>query len=118
MNFIEGEVSNGHFLSREISLKLPETKYSELSKPRICLGIRPEHLHINRTPENSSLPAMVYVTELMGNETFVFLTVGQNRLIARAPADFRADQEEKVWLSFMMDKVHLFDADSELRIDS
>jgi ABC-type sugar transport system ATPase subunit len=44
----------------------------------------------------------------MGNETFVFLSVGGNRLIARAPADFRAEVESKVWLQFATDKVHFF----------
>ena len=45
----------------------------------------------------------------MGNETFVFLSVGTNRLIARAPADFRADVEEKVWIRIATDKAHFFD---------
>ena len=50
----------------------------------------------------------------MGNETFVFLTVGANKLIARAPAEFRAEDEETVWLTFMTEKVHFFDRESEV----
>ena len=53
-------------------------------------------------------PASVYVTELMGNETFVFLSVGANRLIARAAADFRAEVESKVWLRLATEKAHFF----------
>jgi ABC-type sugar transport system ATPase subunit len=48
------------------------------------------------------------VTELMGNETFVFLLVGPHKLIARAPADFRADVNCKVWLRLEADKAHFF----------
>jgi ABC-type sugar transport system ATPase subunit len=55
------------------------------------------------------MEARVYVTELMGNETFVFLTAGDNRLIARAPADFRADVDTKVWLRIATEKIHYFD---------
>jgi ABC-type sugar transport system ATPase subunit len=45
----------------------------------------------------------------MGNETFVFLTVGDNRMIARAPAEFRAEVETKVWLKIATEKIHWFD---------
>jgi hypothetical protein len=45
----------------------------------------------------------------MGNETFVFLSVGPNRLIARAPADFRAEVESKVWLKLATERAHFFE---------
>ncbi len=73
------------------------------------IGIRPEHIQILTQPSAGAIAATVYVTELMGNETFVFLSVGANRLIARAPADFRAEPESKVWLQFDTDKLHYFD---------
>ena len=72
-------------------------------------GIRPEHIQVLSEPQDSAIPATVYVTEQMGNETFVFLTVGSNRLIARAPADFRADEESQVWIRIANDKIHYFD---------
>jgi multiple sugar transport system ATP-binding protein len=117
MNFIEGEISEGRFVSRDISLTLSQSKHAHLSRSKTNLGIRPEHLRISRIPENGALAARVYVTELMGNESFVFLTIGGNKLIARAPADFRAEEEEQVWLRFAMDKVYLFDSESGLRIN-
>ena len=76
---------------------------------RITTGIRPEHIQVFSEPRDGTIEASVYVTELMGNETFVFLSVGANRLIARAPADFRAEVESKVWLQLATDKVHFFD---------
>ena len=72
-------------------------------------GIRPEHIQVLSEPQDSAIPATVYVTEQMGTETFVFLTVGSNRLIARAPADFRADEESQVWIRIANDKIHYFD---------
>jgi len=75
----------------------------------VTKGIRPEHIQVLTTPEDGALEARVYVTELMGNETFVFLSVGENRLIARAPADFRADVDTKVWLRLATEKIHRFD---------
>jgi ABC-type sugar transport system ATPase subunit len=78
--------------------------------PDVTIGIRPEHIHVLTQPQDDAIPATVYVTELMGNETFVFVSVGPNRLIARAPADFRAEPESKVWLKLNTDKLHFFDA--------
>jgi ABC-type sugar transport system ATPase subunit len=76
---------------------------------RGTMGIRPEHIQVLTTPQDGALEARVYVTELMGNETFVFLTVGDNRMIARAPAEFRAEVETKVWLKIATEKIHWFD---------
>src|ERR1700741_615503 len=72
-------------------------------------GIRPEHIQVLSQPQEGAIAAKIYVTEQMGNETFVFLTVGTNRLIARAPADFRADDESQVWITIDDDKSHYFD---------
>ena len=107
MNFIEGQVdvATGMFVSD--SLRVPLNKIP--GESRITMGIRPEHIQVSAEPHDGAIPATVYVTELMGNETFVFLSLGANRLIARAPADFRADVESKVWLRIATEKAHFFD---------
>ena len=78
----------------------------------VTMGIRPEHIQVFSEPRDGAIEASVYVTELMGNETFVFLSLGANRLVARAPADFRADVESKVWVQIAKDKIHYFDPKS------
>ena len=83
---------------------------------RVTRGIRPEHIQVLTTPEDGAMEARVYVTELMGNETFVFLSVGDQRLIARAPAEFRADVDTKVWLRIATEKIHWFDAATGSRL--
>ena len=85
----------------------PSMNFIEASP--LTIGIRPEHISVLSQPQNGAIAAKVYVTEQMGNETFVFLTVGTNRLIARAPADFRAEDESRVWITITKDKVHFFD---------
>jgi multiple sugar transport system ATP-binding protein len=94
MNFIDAKIAVD-------LLKLPAGRAEEV-------GLRPEHIHVFTEPVTDSIPATVYVTELMGNETFVFLSAGTQRMIARAPADFRADVESKVWLRIDADKAHFF----------
>ena len=83
-----------------------------IEKGDVTMGIRPEHIQVLTTHEDGAMEARVYVTELMGNETFVFLSVGDNRLIARAPADFRAEVDTKVWLRIATEKLHYFDSKS------
>lgn len=102
MNFIEGQIERGMFVSDAI--KFPVERADE----EVSLGIRPEHVHVFTQPEDGSIPAKVYVTELMGNETFVFLLIGAQKLIARAAADFRADEESTVWVTFESEKAHFF----------
>jgi multiple sugar transport system ATP-binding protein len=104
MNFVEGAVVDGMFVSD--SLRVPVDK-SQSTK--LTMGIRPEHIQVLAGPQEGAIHATVYVTELMGNETVVFLSVGSNRLIARAPADFRAELESKVWLLIATEKAHFFD---------
>jgi len=111
MNFIEGEVQAGMFVSDSLRVPLSAEQLSKLSgQSRLTMGIRPEHVQVLIEPRDSAIAASVYVTELMGNETFVVLSVGDNRLIARAPADFRAELESKVWLRLATNKVAFFDS--------
>lgn len=104
MNFIDGKIENGVFEGDSVKIRVQKP-----NADLITIGIRPEHIHVLTESENGAIPASVYVTELMGNETFVFLTVGSNRLIARAPADFRAEVESPVWLRIVAEKAHFFD---------
>jgi multiple sugar transport system ATP-binding protein len=114
MNFIEGELEAGTFVSDSLRIPLNRDQLSKLSgQSRWTMGIRPEHVQVLTEPRDGAIAASVYVTELMGNETFVFLSVGANRLIARAPADFRAELESKVWLRLAIEKAHFFDPSTD-----
>ena len=106
MNFVDGEITGDIFTSDSLRLVLKATP----DQSRVTMGIRPEHVQVLTTPEDGAIEASVYVTELMGNETFVFLSVGSNRLIARAPADFRAEVESRVWIRIATEKLHFFDS--------
>jgi multiple sugar transport system ATP-binding protein len=113
MNFVEGEIQAGTFVSESMRFTLSERQLSDLAgQSRVTVGIRPEHIQVLPAPQDGAIEARVYVTELMGNETFVFLSVGSTRLIARAAADFRAELETKVWLLLASDKMHFFNSAS------
>jgi multiple sugar transport system ATP-binding protein len=102
MNFLDGKIERGVFVSDSISIPVNQPDSV------VTLGIRPEHIHVLTQPQDGAIPASVYVTELMGNETFVFLSVASHRLCARAAADFRAEVESTVWLRFESERAHFF----------
>ena len=113
MNFIEGrfDAAARSFTSDALSLTLEETQLVRLKgHERVTFGIRPEHVDVSTAEHTGWLQASVYVTELMGNETFVFLRLGVEKIIARAPAEFRADMESVVWIELDVRKALFFDA--------
>ncbi|HEY0385645.1 MAG TPA: ABC transporter ATP-binding protein [Pyrinomonadaceae bacterium] len=120
MNFIEAraDLAARTLKSGDLLFSLSETQCDWLSghQERLTLGIRPEHVHASLDDESDGLPATVYVTELMGNETFVFLQLGNERIIARAPADFRAEPNQPARVRVEMDKAAFFDAESGVAI--
>jgi multiple sugar transport system ATP-binding protein len=121
MNFLAGQIDSAgrKFIANGFTLPLNEIQLERLQHhTRVTLGIRPEHLEVFANEQSGSLPAKVYVTELMGNETIVFLRLGDDKLIARAAADFRASIESNVWIRFAMDRADFFDPTTEEAIQS
>lgn len=118
MNFIEGRIDARArlFLGREdFALRLSEAQLERVrGRERVTLGIRPEHIQLSQAAQEAGgwTQSVVYVTEQMGNETLVFLRLGQSKLIARAHADFRAEPETPIRLKLEMERADFFDAES------
>ena len=115
INFIEGRLDAAarSFTGDALSLTLADSQLAKLNgHERITFGIRPEHIEVSTTERDGWLKAKVYVTELMGNETFVFLRIGGQKIIARAPADFRAEMESGVWIELDVRKALFFDSET------
>lgn len=122
MNLIEGHLDGSHvFRNEHLSIEVPEARCKQLqesahaAKP-ITLGIRPEHIQIETGQVKGGIDARIYVTEEMGNETLVVLSIGNLKLTARAVAEFRVKPETPVWLTFAMDKAHFFESETGERI--
>jgi multiple sugar transport system ATP-binding protein len=72
------------------------------------LGIRPEDVELSMTDQSGFTGARVYVTEEMGNETILVLSIGGKQITARAPAGLRLDFDTSVWYRFRAEKLHRF----------
>ena len=115
MNFFAGELDGNLFTASGLKVSLTGAQAGCLKHTRAILGIRPEHIEVSLTPHDGWPTARVYVTELMGNEVFVFLEIDRQKIVARAPADFRAEADTTVWINLDMDRSHWFDADTGMR---
>ena len=63
-----------------------------------------------------SVPARVDVTELMGNEIFVYFNNGAHNFIARVDPRSKFHIGEDVQVVFNMDNIHIFDKETEVAI--
>jgi multiple sugar transport system ATP-binding protein len=87
----------------------------------IIFGVRPEDIHHPQYKppgvKEQLIEATVDVTELMGNEIFVYLITGDEQsFIARVDPRANLRPGDKVQMAFNADKVHIFDRATEKNI--
>jgi len=104
-------------------LKLPLEKANtarSYAGQQVVFGVRPEDIHDRDfTPPGiraEPMTAAVDVTELMGNEIFLYLLTGQKVFIARVDPRTKARVGNKMDVAVNMDNIHLFDPDTEAAI--
>ncbi len=87
---------------------------------QVIFGIRPEDVHTRGfEPQNirpAELQADVDVTELMGNEIFLYLLTGKKQFVARVDPRTQAVAGDKIDLVFNMDNTHFFDPKTEVSL--
>ena len=120
MNFFDGNIlSEGDKLVIDLGsfkIAIPADKkpvYKELVGKDIIFGIRPEDIHnpdfapvdIHAEP----VKVKVDVTELMGNEIFLYLVNGKHQFIARVDPRTRVEVGQDFEVVFNMDNFHIFD---------
>jgi len=120
MNFIEGTISEGEFLTGGYRLPLTAEqqaliKKHQLTNKEVILGIRPEDMAHTREKEPNSLTLQVGVAELLGAESIVYTSIGDQELIARISADETMTANSDIHLCFLMDRARLFDKETEER---
>jgi multiple sugar transport system ATP-binding protein len=120
MNFFDGKlVKEGSDLFADLGsfkVKIPKERqgiYENMVGQDVIFGIRPEDIH---NPEYAPpsiiaepVDAKVDVTELMGNEIFLYLMIGDHSFVARVDPRTRVSMGEDVKVVFNMANFHIFD---------
>jgi len=106
-------------------LPVPDNKkatYLPHKGKKVIFGIRPDDVHASAYAPPGIIPAPlaadVDVTELMGNEIFLYLLTGKKSFIARVDPRTHARAGEKIDLIVNMDNMHLFDPQTEKTLDA
>lgn len=89
-----------------------------IGKP-IVLGVRPESIEVTKTAESRAIGfrALVEIVEPLGAETILHLQTGAHSLICRSrQAIGRLQAGHRMQFDIELQKAHLFDPDSGLRI--
>lgn len=86
----------------------------------VVMGIRPEAIyddetHITAMPD-SVVDVLVEITEMMGAETYLYLSLGKTPIIARVNRRTTAKVGDKIKVALDANKIHLFDKETELAI--
>jgi multiple sugar transport system ATP-binding protein len=125
MNLLKGKVQKGEgglafvedsqtgALSIPLRGKLEPLAARYIDKP-IIFGIRPEHLSDQVSdPDHVPVTATVEIAEPMGSESIVYFKAATGSLIARVPGEHLFHPGEQLTVQLNMDKVLLFDAQTE-----
>ncbi|WP_127533464.1 ABC transporter ATP-binding protein [Paenibacillus kobensis] len=130
MNFIAGTLADQggalRFKSSGVDVAVPEGKAKLLrekgyANKEVILGVRPEDLHeepvfLEASPD-TIVTAHVDVAENLGHEMYLHLNgIGTQTVIARIDGRAGVMNGTNVKLALDMNKVHLFDKESELNI--
>jgi len=127
MNFFKAKLVKGdgklYVDGGSFRVQVPPSKmnaYMGYEGKSVILGIRPEDIfHPDYTvPDIFSQPVegTIDVTELMGNEIFLYVTVGEHNFVARVDPRSKVSMGEKSQVIFNMNNMHLFDIDTERAI--
>jgi len=120
MNFFNGQVikeGDNMFVDlNSFKVRVPKDRqgtYEYLVGQDIIFGIRPEDIHNPEfTPPSiiaESVETEVDVTELMGNEIFLYLLNGEHNFVARVDPRTRVTMGDDMTVVFNMNNMHIFD---------
>jgi multiple sugar transport system ATP-binding protein len=124
INFMEGNLVNQngsvHFVSEAVRLALTGDQARvarDRVGDRVCLGIRPTHIHpadwANGSSGDCTAVVRAEAIDLIGDESYLYLSTGETKLVALFPSERSPAADSDVAVAFDMTRVHLFDVKTQ-----
>lgn len=124
MNFLDGVVKeeNGKLLVDlgSFKIKIADGKFKNVRQylnKQVVFGIRPESIveaeEVENVNEEDIVIGTVEVSELLGAEVYLYMSVGSHSFVAKVESHTKAQDGEKHRLVFDANKIHLFDKETE-----
>jgi multiple sugar transport system ATP-binding protein len=99
------------------AMNLLDSSVLGVGTPGQLAGFRPEHVHLgNGRPNAAKYNALVEVVEYLGDEQLAHLRLGDREIVAKLPVDPRLQHGEESTFSVPLDRVLLFDKETELAV--
>ncbi|HEX7224002.1 MAG TPA: sn-glycerol-3-phosphate ABC transporter ATP-binding protein UgpC [Candidatus Limnocylindria bacterium] len=99
----------------ELSGQQAKAADSRADGANVLIGFRPEHIELANGQGGDAVrfPAKVDVVEYLGNEELIHAKTEGNEVVALLPSDKKVGVGDTVNFAVPMDKLHIFDPDSE-----
>ena len=127
MNLLDCDVAarNGHLALESSVLQMPilaDGLKAKLKPGKYTLGVRPEHLRIHAEgaasgpvdgrSQEPTLEAKILLTEVVGSDTIVHVSVGPDSIEVFTPGIYREDLGKAVYVTFDPRKIYVFEKES------
>ncbi|MCC3374010.1 ABC transporter ATP-binding protein [Cohnella sp. REN36] len=130
MNFIPGNVTREegvyYFVNKRMKLALPPRfgamfDRMERAVRNVVMGVRPEHVLLRRDAGGASedgafFGGVVQMTEATGADSYVYVNVGETRIIARTDPEDLYRKDDQPGVGFQLGKIHFFDETTGLSL--
>ena len=122
MNFIDATVekADSGFVICFGDAKVPSDReeLADYVGKTVVLGIRPEDFHAEEQFNLGSnvIDAYIDLDEMMGSESYLYLNYAGQKLVARVPSRYAKVTGENIELAVDVEKIHVFDKETEQAI--
>ena len=106
---LEGVESNVVWFKPETAKQIINSKLD--FEKKYLFGVRPDHVYLSK----EGIPAHVEAVEQLGDETIIYVAIEGHKgnVVLKSPLNTSVNVQDDVFLSFSVDRVYLFDKDSE-----
>ena len=123
MNFVKARLTGNQIITSDYSFILPDhlvQKYSSYQGKEVVFGIRPEDIinidAMHNKPEKNIIEPIIKAVEHLGSELLVYFSIGDETLTSKVSSEFRVEALSKHSLYINLEKMSLFDPETQLRI--
>ena len=115
MNFLRGKVKDGKLyfgdIPLELNKKLPDV--GKFEGKEVVFGFRPEGIVLGSQPNAYEITCNVELTEMLGDNTNVYITAGQDQAILKVDSHDTPETDRDITFSIPYENVYLFDGETE-----
>ena len=119
MNFVRATLKKGKITIGKNTLDLSEKlgdKAAKYEGKEIVFGFRPEAIVLGKTENSLSIKASVELTELLGDNTNVYVDIQGEKSILKVNPHDTPEMDSDIEFSIPFESVYLFDGETEKRI--